>query len=246
MDESEYRLMFSVEDTHWWYRGMASIACALLDRFYRPGGSLRILDAGCGTGGAMAGFLSRYGRVWGIDLAAEALRFCRRRGEARLARASVNRLPFADGSFDLAVSFDVLYERAVPSDLDAVREIRRVLGAGGRLLIRLPAYAWMRRSHDAVVHTRHRYTRREVAALLAAGGFRVERLSYANALLLPAAMLIKIGERLFPPERPRSDLSMEPGPLNAVFFRILSGEAPWIAHRGLPFGLSVFGLGRAA
>jgi SAM-dependent methyltransferase len=244
MDELEYGLMYSVEDTHWWYRGMASITCALLDRFYRRDGSLRILDAGCGTGAAMTTYLARYGRVWGFDLAAEALLYCRRRGALRLARASAGRLPYADASFDLAASFDVLCEQAVPSDLEAVREIRRVLVAGGRLLLRLPAYSWMRRSHDEVVRTRHRYTRREVETLLQAGGFRVERVSYANAILLPAAMLKTLGERLFPPPRPRSDLSIKMGPLNEFLFRIFSWEAPWIVRRGLPFGLSVVAVGR--
>jgi len=246
MDPSEYGLMYSVEDTHWWYRGMASITCALLDRFPARNGSLRILDAGCGTGAAMTTYLARYGRVWGFDLSAEALRFCRRRGAPRLARASAAHLPYADASFDLAVSFDVLYEAAVPSDLGAVREIRRVLSAGGRLLLRLPAYAWMRRSHDVVVRSARRYTRGEVETLLRQGGFRVERVSYANAVLLPAAMLKKLGERLFPPARPRSDLELRTGPLNGLLYAILAGEAPWIARFGLPCGLSVIGLGVAA
>ncbi|MBN1440855.1 MAG: class I SAM-dependent methyltransferase [Anaerolineales bacterium] len=242
MEQSEYGLMFGVEDSHWWYRGMAEIACALLDRWYPRGGSLRILDAGCGTGAAMTGFLARYGRVWGIDISAQALRFCRRRGAARLARATVATLPFPDGFFGLAASFDVLYGEAVPSDLEAVREIRRVLAPGGRLFVRLPAYGWMRRGHDTVIRTKHRYTRGEVAALLRHGGFRVERTSYANTFLFPAAVVRKAGEALFR-AAPRSDLSWKPGPFNAVLARILSAEAGWIARTGLPFGLSVIGAG---
>jgi SAM-dependent methyltransferase len=245
MDSSEYPLMYSVEDAHWWYRGMASITCALLDTAFRRGGSLRILDAGCGTGAAMTSYLARYGRTWGIDVSAEALRFCRRRGALRLAQASAERLPFRPARFDLAVSFDVLYGAAVPSDLDAVREIRRVLAPGGRLLLRLPAYAWMRRSHDVVVRGARRYSRRQVETLLRDGGFRVERVTYANAVLLPAAILKKLGERLFPPDRPRSDLALDAGPFNGFLRRILAAEAPWIARFGLPFGLSVIGLGRA-
>jgi SAM-dependent methyltransferase len=245
MDTPEYGLMYSMEDTHWWYRGMASITCALLDRCYRKDERLRILDAGCGTGAAMTTYLARYGRVWGFDLVSEALRFCRRRGAVRLARASVASLPYPDGSFDLAASFDVLCGQAVPSDLEAVRELRRVLAKGGRLLLRLPAYAWMRRSHDTVVRTRRRYTRPEVEDLLEAGGFQVERVSYANAILLPAAILKKFGERILPPAIHRSDLSLRMGPFNGLLYRILSGEAPWITRSGLPFGLSVFGVGRA-
>jgi SAM-dependent methyltransferase len=242
MDPHEYGLMYRVEDSHWWYRGMASISCALLDRRYGRGGSLRILDAGCGTGAAMTSYLARYGRVWGMDVEAEALRFCRRRGAGRLARASVARLPYADGSFDLAVSFDVLCEQAVPSDLGALQEIRRVLAAGGRLLIRLPAYRWMRRGHDEVVRAERRYTRRGLEILLRESGFRVEQISYANAILLPAAILKTLGERLLRAP-PRSDLNLNAGIFNPLLRFLLSAEAPWVARTGLPFGLSVVGTG---
>jgi SAM-dependent methyltransferase len=243
MDPSEYALMFEVEDAHWWYRGMAAITCALLDRCLPRGRSLRILDAGCGTGAAMTTYLAAYGRVWGVDLAAPALAYSRRRGAVRLARAPVERLPFNKETFDVAASFDVLYERAVSSELAALLEIRRVLVPGGRILLRLPAYSWMRRSHDEIVHTRRRYTRREVAALLREAGFRIERLSYANLLLFPAALAEKISERIAPPVRPRSDLSIRAGILNGPLRAILSAEAPMIARCGLPFGLSVVGVG---
>ncbi|MGB7536897.1 MAG: class I SAM-dependent methyltransferase [Anaerolineales bacterium] len=243
MDPREYALMYAVEDSHWWYRGMAAITCAFLDRWYEKNRPIRILDAGCGTGAAMTTTLARYGTVWGMDIAAEALELCRRRGAARLARATVSRLPFPDGAFDLATSFDVLYEQAVPSDLESLRELRRVLARGGRLLLRLPAYAWMRRSHDTVVQTRHRYTRGEVETLLRESGFRVEHVSYANAALLPAAILKKIGERLFPPAIPQSDLALRMGFFNGVLTWILAGEAPWVTRFGMPFGLSVIGAG---
>jgi SAM-dependent methyltransferase len=243
MDPSEYALMYAVEDSHWWYRGMAAITCAFLNRWYPKKEPVRILDAGCGTGAAMTTYLARYGTVWGMDVAAEALRFCRRRGAARLARATVARLPFAEGAFDLATSFDVLYEQAVPSDFESLRELRRVLARGGRVLLRLPAYAWMRRSHDALVHTRHRYTLREVETLLRESGFRIEHVSYANTTLLPAAMLKKIGERLFPPAVPHSDLAISAGRLNGILARVLAGEAPWVTRLRLPFGLSVIGAG---
>src|SRR5690606_31541976 len=48
MDPREYELMYRVEDQHWWYRGMESITCALIDDRIRPTSRLNILDAGCG------------------------------------------------------------------------------------------------------------------------------------------------------------------------------------------------------
>jgi SAM-dependent methyltransferase len=244
MDADEYRLMYQVEDRHWWYRGMASISRAILNRRFASAGTLRILDAGCGTGGAASGFLSEYGTVTGLDRHPEALRYCRQRGLHRLIRASVDRLPYADRSFDLVASFDVLYERGVPSDSRALAEAVRVLVPGGRILLRVPAYSWMRRQHDAVVHTQRRYSRRDVALLFRESGLIVEALSYANAILFPAALIRKLLERLFPPRQLRSDLNINLGPVNELFRGMLSLEAPVIARFGLPYGLSVFVLGR--
>ncbi len=186
MNRDEYAIMYRVEDTHWWYLGMSRITRAVLERWYRPGGGVRILDAGCGTGAVMT-LLGAYGEVTGFDFAAEAVGFCRDRGLRRLARASIMQLPFADGRFDLVTSFDVLCERAVPDDLAALREIARVLAPGGRLVLRLPAYDWLRGQHDRAVHIRHRYTARELAGKLSDAGLLVDHVSYANALLFPVA-----------------------------------------------------------
>jgi len=162
MNPDEYAIMDHAEEGHWWYVGMERITVALLDCWYAPGSNLRILDAGCGTGKAMTSYLTRYGQVTGFDFAPEAVRFSRQRGATRLAQASVMEIPFASHSFDLVVRFDVLCERGVPDDVQALREIRRVLVPGGRVLLRLPACNWLRGHHDAAVHIRHRYNKRDL------------------------------------------------------------------------------------
>lgn len=244
MDPEEYAIMYCAEDTHWWYRGMACITKALLSRWYTFGNALRILDAGCGTGAAMTSYLADYGQVVGIDFAGEALRFCRSRNAHRLARASVMDLPFADCSFDLVVSFDVLCEQAVPDEEVALQEFARVLASGGRVLLRLPAYNWLRGQHDRAVHIRRRYTCREVAADLSQSGFCVEHLSYANMFLFPFVLFKRMGERVWPPRHGRSDLVLNVGPLNSILGVILAAEVPLVAHTGLPFGLTVVAVGR--
>src|SRR5436309_2910266 len=119
MERSEYAVMAAVEDRHWWYGGMRAIAAAMLDECYGGRHDLRIIDAGCGTGGN-ALFLRRYGKAVGIDLAAEALDLGGERVPGLLARASVLDIPFANASFDLVTSFDVLYHRAVPDEGQAL------------------------------------------------------------------------------------------------------------------------------
>ena len=71
MNLEEYQIMHQVEDTLWWYKGMEIISRAVLEKNYSRGGKLKILDAGCGTGGVMK-YLADYGNVTGLDISSYA------------------------------------------------------------------------------------------------------------------------------------------------------------------------------
>ena len=241
MRPDEYTAMYTVEDEHWWYVGMRRVADALLaQRFNGRRGNLNVLDAGCGTGGNSA-HLRAYGTVTGVDIAPEAVLLAAERPGVRLACASVEALPFADASFDLVLSNDVLCHLGVANDTAAMREFARVLRPGGILFLQLPAYDWLRSHHDEAVHTGHRYTSAELRTLLGAAGLRIRRLTHANSLLLPAAAVWRALNR-FLPAADRSDVRPLAGPVNSALRAALSLEAPIIARRDLPFGLSVIGV----
>jgi SAM-dependent methyltransferase len=244
MDPSEYRTIYSVEDRHWWYAGMRHITLAVLDETYRGRSDLEILDAGSGTGAAMA-YLSPYGRVTGIDFSPLALGFCRERALTRLGQASVTALPFTAASFDLVTSFDVLYHRAVGDYRVALREFYRVLRPGGRLLLRLPAYDRLRGRHDAVIHTARRFTTGDLDISLHEIGFAVERLTYANTILFPVALAKRLAEPLVPaPAGHQSDIAPNPEWFDKTLGAVLGAEARWLRRRDLPFGLTVVALAR--
>ena len=243
MNLEEYEVMYQVEDHHWWYRGMEHITCHLLDRYLpRTEAALRILDGGCGTGAVMK-YLCRYGEVTGFDYAAEALHYSQKRGHTRLVRASVLEIPFAHDLFDLIVSFDVICERGV-HDEQALAEFARILKPGGLVMLRLPAYDWLRGKHDIATHILHRYTRGEIGAKLKGSGFTPLCLSYANMFLFPIVVAKRLSERLFSPNQTGSDLTLDPGPLNGALCTILSAEAPLVSSSGLPFGLTVVAVAR--
>lgn len=244
MERAEYEVLAATEYRHWWHGGMRALTLAMLDPVYGQRTDLDILDAGCGTGGNLH-FLRRYthtgGSIIGLDREMLALELATPTLPGVLARGSVLALPFANDSFDLATSFDVLYHRGVPDEVAALCEVRRVLRPGGRILLRLPAYDFLRGKHDRAVHTRRRYWATGVRHMLNAAGFVVERWSYVNTLLFPVALAQRTLETVLPAvEREESDLTL-PSPLvNHALRMPFAVEAAWLElGRRFPFGLSV-------
>ena len=102
----------------------------------------RVLEVGPGTGLQalhVAGVLGARGRLDIVDIQQPMLDHVMRRAAARAispivpARADARDLPFEDGSFDAAYLVTVLGE--IPDPPAAMREIRRVLKPGGRLVV---------------------------------------------------------------------------------------------------------------
>jgi len=242
MKPIEYERMYTAEDKHWWYLGMAVITRAILNRNLPRSEIHEILDAGCGTGGAMANFLGDYGRLTGFDLSFWGLDYCKKRKLDRIFMGSVTDIPIESNRFDLITSFEVLYH--VQDDLKAMQELVRVLRPGGYLLVRLPAYEWMKRQHDIQVSTIRRYTVSQVRDLFEECGMTSVRLTYANTFLFPLAIIKKLVEMVHPPDPNSSELSIPGSVLNGLLKFILSCEAPLASRFLLPFGLSLFALGK--
>ncbi len=241
----EYRVMFEIEEEYWWYRGLRVLLEELLARYAAQNGAPRILDAGCGTGKNLQ-VLARHGEAWGVDIAAEAIQFCRRRGihEERTLVASLLELPFPDRFFDLAFSFDVICN--IQHDAAAFQEIRRTLKPNGRLIAQLPAYRFLWSAHDVAVGHKHRYTARDLRAKIQGAGMRVETLTYLNMLLFPLVALLRFARRqaVALDGQARSDLTPLPHALNQVLTRIFTAEMRAASRRRFPYGISLLVVAR--
>lgn len=237
--------MFTLEDAYWWYVGMRRIADTLLKRdLVQDGRSLKILDAGAGTGGSL-GLLRKYGEVTAFDFAPQAAEMYARREKGRVCVASIDAIPFADDSFDLVTSFDVVCQLDEDSERRSFEELRRVLRPGGGLMVRVPAFQFLHGPHDVVLHTRHRYSAGEMTARLERAGFRSVRTTYANTILFPLALVRRLLSKVLRQNATDSDVRPVPGPINAVFTALLSAEAGIIARANrLPLGLSVVAMAR--
>lgn len=241
MEPEEYVSIAEQEGHHWWYVGMRRIVASFLETVASSnvhGRGWRILDAGCGPGGTSRS-LRQWGTVVGLDFAEEAVRLAQSGGGMAVVRGSVTALPFRSASFDLVTSFDVLYHVGVVDDGEALSEMARVLRPGGWLLVRVPAFEFLRTGHDVIVHTARRYRAPRLRASVEGAGLNVVRMSYANTLLFPVAVLRALRERVLRPAEARSAVQPVPAPLNAVLKGLLQAEAWWLRRWSFPFGVSL-------
>ena len=99
--------------------------------------SWTVADLGCGTGRTSAALAPFVRRVIAVDASAEMLTAARERLHAvdnvDLREGTLEAVPVADGTVDLAVLVLVLHHLGDPSAV--LREARRVLVPGGRLLV---------------------------------------------------------------------------------------------------------------
>jgi ubiquinone/menaquinone biosynthesis C-methylase UbiE len=233
--------MYEVEDSHWWYRGLREIIHRFLSN-EKLTENCKILDVGCGTG-RNSTLLQDFGTVVGLDVSPTAIQFSKQRGHKNVLVGNASNLPFNSSHFDVVCMMDVLYHRAVPDKLAPLKEIHRVLKKDGILLINVPAYQWLTSSHDLAIHTDKRFKSNELAQLLNDAELSVERLSYWNTFLFPLIATIRTIKKFS--KAKSSDLeNHKPGPLSPAFLGILKLEAKLIQSISLPFGLSIFAVGK--
>ena len=246
MQPQDYVYLHQLEDNFWWFAGMREIAAALLDPICSSDRKdWRVLDAGCGTG-ANLDWLRRYaqnGSVVGIDLSRDALNFCRSRDASNLVQASVISLPFADESFDLVTSFDVLiYPPGANADDSVLREMHRVLRPGGICFTRVAAYESMYGDHDKATNAVRRYSLTAIKKKIVHAKFAVLRATYANSWLLPLAIARRLILKPIGFDRGSEvkPLSKELQWMNDPLRKILTSESRFLrrSNSKLPFGLS--------
>jgi SAM-dependent methyltransferase len=247
MRSQDFEYLYQLEESFWWFVAMRHITDTVLAGPLARTPTATILDAGCGTGLNLDYFSTRAsGGVFGLDISSDAIDGVRKRGLRRVCQASVTDIPFADASFDLVLSCDVLCQSSTPLAKPGLREMHRVIRPGGVLFVRVPAFEWMRSSHDTDLGTGHRFTRAELVRETTAAGFKVEWSSYANSFLFPLVLARRMLKMLGVGQG--SDVKPLPaalGWLDPIFRTVLKSEAAvFKAGLRLPVGLSAICVAR--
>jgi SAM-dependent methyltransferase len=229
--------MARLEDDHWWFRARRDILDKAVARFV--GKTDRALTIGVGIA-REAEMLSKRTRLVAIDRARIDSRCL---AVAIAAQADATSIPFGDEVFDAVFLFDVLEH--VDEEAKALREIRRVLRPGGKLLVTVPAFMFLYGLQDEVSEHKRRYRRGPLVELLRRSGFQVDYASYFNTLLFPPIAAVRVFRRLFPVERGpatngASDFDLRlPGIVENALEKLFSLERLAIGNAALPFGISI-------
>jgi SAM-dependent methyltransferase len=241
MNPAEFANIAAAEARFWWYRGMQAILLRLLDPIARARKFNRVIEAGCGTGYLAKVLAAQYGwNVVPVDLGWEGLQYARELEVPQPVQADIAALPFADSSFDLLLSMDVVVHFPRGQEDRPFAEFSRVLEKGGLAIIRVSALDALRSRHSEFAHERQRFTKRRLVELATRHGFKVHRCTYANSLLFPIALAkFRIWEPMTA-QAPASGVQPVSPMLDQILYLPLGMEAAILgAGLNLPIGQSL-------
>ena len=242
MDQTFHTFQAEVEEWHWWYAVRREILEQKLQPLpIAPGPDRdrpRILDLGCGTGGASL-VLHHYGDPIAFDRVSGAYALAPDRPYThRVVGAADRPLPFSDGAFDAAVALDVLEH--LDDDVGATKELGRVIRPGGFLVVFVPAFQLLWGYNDDYSHHRRRYRAREIASVVARGGFAIRERGYFNAALFLPTLGARLLQRMLPASTNGMEHAGKPGFVNDLLTLAFRAELPLLRKMPLPFGTSAY------
>lgn len=235
MKKQEYDKINSLEKTHWWYVGMREISLKTLNRFTNSL-NLEILDVGCGTGGNMEG-LSRFGRVFGIDLNETAITYCKQKN-LNCQTFDMTSIANLEKKFDLITFFESLSQLPQQKAFNVIKGLNQVLNSKGLVLIREPAFGLSSGNHDIDVGTLTRFKKTELENELLKSGFSILYSSYINSLLY-TPIVLKRKVDIFLKKEVSSDVYEHSKFINSIFLTVLRLENKLLSFFKFPFGVTI-------
>ena len=235
MDSKVYERLNQIELEHWWFVGRRRILMAALVRFCNLQSSIRILEAGVGTGGNIA-MLQRLGTLYGFECNAQARKLATEKTGFTVAYGALpNDIPFADEAFDLICLFDVLEH--IEQDSESLSSLSKRLAPGGRIVLTVPAYPWLWSQHDITHHHFRRYTRKSLQETVSRANLKVEQFFNFNVFLMPLIMVVRGLKRLSGSQE--ADDGLPSSILNGTLCKIFAAERHLIGRIPMPIGVSL-------
>jgi SAM-dependent methyltransferase len=247
LNSEEYAAMFNVEENLWWYKTLHERVLKEVGFFAKNDKSIKILDAGCGTGGLMLKLKKQgFENVSGFDFSADAVGFSQMR-HLNVTKEDITHLKgtYSEASFDVIISGDVLYQFDDSTIQSTIFEIGKLLKPGGVFITNNQAFSIFKGTHDIAVGAQKRFILSDFQRYLkATSGLKIVKSTYWPLLLSPLILAVRLIQKfklklnLVNMHKIKSDVGMPSDFVNHIFFFICSLERRLLPKS--PFGSSLF------
>ncbi|MBM4340272.1 MAG: class I SAM-dependent methyltransferase [Deltaproteobacteria bacterium] len=237
---TNYDIEWQVEKYHWWFSVRRKIIGDLLTSINISKKEWAI-DIGCGVGSNLNVLSSKGIHSIGLDHSLYALTLVKKRLELPLINGNLNKLPLRSNSISLIVAMDVLEH--LDNDVNGISELYRVLKKGGKLILTVPAFGFLRGIQDKVTGHKRRYLMMDITEKLRHEGFNIIRSSYFNFFLFFPIFLMRRMINLFG-LKIESENKINHPLINFILKAIFSLEPYFLKYISFPFGVSILCVGR--
>lgn len=242
----EYQMMYDSEEKLWWYKILhEKILKEIITRFGQNK-NIRILDAGCGTGGLMSFLIQNgYTNIEGFDYSEDAVSFCKER-KLKVQHIDVTNFDseFIDASFDVIINDDVLYQFEDAVIIKAIQNLEKKLKPQAILISNNNAFNIFYGTHDIAVGGLQRFTKADFDKYLQQTGLKILRHSYWSLFLSPLILSVRLLQQLqlkfnlINKTEIKSDVSVPGNFVNNTLYKIVKLEEKIFKNGG--FGSSLF------
>lgn len=233
--------MYEIEATHWWFRALHELVIDSFGKHHKD--SSNILDAGCGTGRLMVQ-MQNLGEITGFDFRDTALSYCRKRDLKNITKMDLNQWDPTENQFEYVISLDVISDQGIYDDKLILQKFHKTLKPGGKLILHVPAFPILKRSHDKAATIRKRYLRKEIEEIAKGVGFAPIHIQYRLSFAFPLFLLSRLCESMFRGRgKSKSDMFALPSFANGFLLRLSRWENA-LVKRGFsfPWGTSLFSI----
>ncbi len=245
-NQNEYRMMFEAEEKLWWYKILHEKAYSQIVEVFGDNKNLKILDAGCGTGGMMVFLLNKgYQNIEGFDYSIDAVNFCKERNlSVQQIDISDFENRFANLTFDVIINNDVVYQFEDASIRGIYKTFQQILKTDGLLITNNNAFNVFYGTHDIAVGGKQRFKLANFQQITNGFSFEIIYHSYWSWVLAPLILIVRLFQqfqiklKLIDLKNIKSDVSVPSSFINNLLYRIVKFEEKFFT-KGF-FGSSLF------
>jgi SAM-dependent methyltransferase len=227
--------MAEVERDHWWFRAKHQLVLEELERHHVRG---TVVDVGAGTGGLLEELRAAGHPAVGAELDAVALELAGRLDpRPPLVRSVAEAVPLRSGGAAAVTALDLIEH--LDDDVAGLRELGRIAGPHGLVVVAVPAYRWAWSAHDERLGHRRRYDRESLLSAAHRAGLEPLRCTHFHSWLVPAAFAMRRTPLRRLQRGSAEEQSMGSPLVNRALQLVTRVERGWLARRQLGLGLSI-------